>query len=98
MNELLNANEFWARLKELSHERKVMQKTFCEELGFDLQQFRNKKFLGTFPTLEQLVKLSMYFNVPLEYLLLGRTDNPYQKRIDELEDKLRQITNITSTQ
>ena len=99
----LNVNEFWTRLEQIYSTRNVTQITFCAELGFDLQQFRNKKSTGSFPTLEQLVKLSNYFGVSINYMLTGATaDETETSLIAELEayrkkfEQLKEIINDSS--
>ena len=112
-NNELNVEAFWERLTQISKSRNKTQIAFCADLGFDLQQFRNKKSMGSFPTLEQLVKLSNYFGVPLNYMLTGETLDEtesleeqieeYQAKIAELEvyktkfEKLKEIINDSSS-
>ena len=112
-NNELNVEAFWERLTQISKSRNKTQIAFCADLGFDLQQFRNKKSMGSFPTLEQLVKLSNYFGVPLNYMLTGETMDEtesleeqieeYQAKIKELEvyktkfEKLKEIINDSSS-
>ena len=112
-NNELNVEAFWERLKQISKTRNKTQINFCADLGFDLQQFRNKRSMGTFPTLEQLVKLSNYFGVPLNYMLTGETMDvtesleeqiqEYQAKIVALEvyktkyEKIKEIINDSSS-
>ena len=88
-NKELNVQAFWERLTQITKSRNITQVALCSELGFDLQQFRNKKSLGTFPPLEQLVKMSNYFGVPLNYMLTGET-------LDDSDDLLEQIEEYKS--
>ena len=98
-----NVEAFWERLKQICKTRNVTQVSLCAELGIDLQQFRNKKSLGTYPTIEQLVKLSNYFGVSLNYMLTGTsTDETETQLINELEyykskfEQLKEIINDSS--
>ena len=98
--EELDVKGFWERLKQLSKSHNVMQKTFCEELGLDSQQFSNKKNLGYFPTLEQLISLSNYFGVSVNYLVTGNpTDDTEKTLLDKIksyEKAFEQIKQIVS--
>ena len=103
-NKELNVEAFWERLTQISKSRNKTQIAFCADLGFDLQQFRNKKSVGSFPTLEQLVKLSNYFGVSINYMLTGAsTDENENQLIEELNayknkfEKLKEIINDSSS-
>ena len=95
MNEL-NVTAFWARLKELCKTHKITLEKLCAEIGTPKQNMINKKFRKTFPTLDELVKISSFFDTSIDYLVLGKSDNPLQKRIDELELHLKLIADIAS--
>ena len=101
---VINAVEFWERLKQISKSRNITQKEYCAKLGIDDQQFRNKKTTGTIPTVEQLVKLSQFFGVSLNYMLTGSsTDDNENYLIEELETyktkfaKLKEIFNDSAS-
>ena len=103
-NKELNVEAFWERLKQICKTRNVTQVSRCSELGIDLQQFRNKKSLGTYPTIEQLVKLSNYFGVSINYMLTGASSDENENQlIEELEayktkfEKLKEIINDSSS-
>ena len=67
----LNVNDFWERLKQISASRNVTQVELCEKTNIDVRQLRNKKNLGTYPNIEQLVKISRFFGVSLNYMITG---------------------------
>ena len=83
MDNKLDVKAFWERLSIISKTRNVTQITLCAELGIDLQQFRNKKSLGSFPTLEQLVRISEYFGVSINYMLTGATTDDVDSELKE---------------
>lgn len=92
----MNVNDFWARLKNLTKEHKVTLDKLCIDIGTLPQNMKNKKFRKTFPTLDELVKISSYLGTTIDFLLLGKTDNPLQRRVDELETKLNTIKELAS--
>lgn len=94
---VLDVDEFWNRLKDLSKTRKVTLEQLCIDIGTLPQNMKNKKFRKTFPTLEELVKISSYFGTSIDFLLLGKTDNPLQRRVDELEAQLNKIKQLTTS-
>lgn len=87
----INVNDFWTRFTALAKERKVTIGQLSAEIGTLPQNMKNKKFRKTFPTLEELVKISSYFGTSINFLLLGKDDNPLQRRIDELETKIDEL-------
>ena len=89
----INTTDFYNRLAELCKSRNIMQKTMCKDVGFKEQHFRNKKSLGYMPTLEQILVLAQYFNVSIEYLLTGTTDDPTFE-LKTCKDKLNKINAI----
>lgn len=80
----LNVEDFWNRLKQIANKQNVTQQQYCQDLNIPLQTFKNKHFRKTFPTLEELLKLSKYFSTTIEYLIFGQTSFPAESRINEL--------------
>ena len=96
----LNVNDFWERLKQISASRNVTQVELCEKTNIDVRQLRNKKNLGTYPNMEQLVKISRFFGVSLNYMITGETaDESETELLAELErykakiEQLKEIIN-----
>lgn len=99
----LDVNKFWTRFNEQAKKHNVTIGQLSAEIGTLPQNMKNKKFRKTFPTLEELVKISSYFGTTIDFLLLGKDDNPLQRRIneletriDELESKLKSIKDLAS--
>ena len=99
-NTNIDVQAFWERLKQISSSRKILQKDYCEQLGFNVMSFRNKKAEGYLPTVEQLVKLSRLFGVSLDYLVTGTTVDENEKalleQLDLYKSKLAQIGTIVT--
>ena len=75
--------DFWDRLQLICKTRKVTQIEMCTDLNIYLQCFRNKKSTGYYPTVEQLILISDYFNVTLDYLLKGEIQQQDTEELDE---------------
>lgn len=99
MNEL-NFDDFWERLKNLSKENDVTQISLCKTLGFDIQTFRNRKTTKSFPPIQDLVKLAMFFEVSLDYLITGKPSSDAEKnlfqQVESYKDKLARIQDIVN--
>ena len=61
--------KFRIRLKELRIEKKLSQKTLAEVLGTTNSSICDWECGRTEPSIEMIIKLSMYFEVSSDYLL-----------------------------
>lgn len=67
----------------------------CVAIETPPQNMLNKKCRKTYPTLEELFRISRLLGVSVEQLVLGDdTDNLYQRQINELRDRLSRIRDI----
>ena len=62
-------DKFRIRLKELRIEKKLSQKTLAEVLGTTNSSICDWECGRTEPSIEMIIKLSMYFEVSSDYLL-----------------------------
>ena len=67
---------FLERLEKLTLDNSLL--SICKEFNLTRNSFYEWKYKRTFPTMENLIKLALAFNVSIEFLI-GRTDDP--KRI-----------------
>lgn len=88
---------FGLRVEKLMKEREVKPTEFYNAIGIVPQLFYDWKKKSTAPTTKTALRVASFFNVTVEYLLTGNTDNPLQKRVDELEGKLKQIQAILNS-
>ena len=71
-----NLEVFFERLEKLTHGKSLL--SICKEFNLTRNSFYEWKYKRTFPTMENLIKLALAFDVSIEFLI-GRTDEP--KRI-----------------
>ena len=67
---------FFKRLEKLTQGKSLL--SICKEFNLTRNSFYEWKYKKTFPTMENLIKLALAFDVSIEFLI-GRTDEP--KRI-----------------
>lgn len=67
---------FLERLEKLTLDKSLF--SICKEFNLTRNSFYEWKYKRTFPTMENLIKLALAFDVSIEFLI-GRTDEP--KRI-----------------
>lgn len=87
--ETINIEQFYERLKQICLNRNITLKALCEQLGINYRTYQNKKFRGLIPTVDELVKMSEYLDVSLDYLLTGSA-----VELEACKDKLKKIQNI----
>ena len=71
-----NFESFFERLEKLTQGKSLL--SICKEFNLTRNSFYEWKYKRTFPTMENLIKLALAFDVSIEFLI-GRTDDP--KRI-----------------
>ena len=71
-----NFELFFERLEKLTQGKSLL--SICKEFNLTRNSFYEWKYKRTFPTMENLIKLALAFDVSIEFLI-GRTDDP--KRI-----------------
>ena len=71
-----NFELFFERLEKLTQGKSLL--SICKEFNLTRNSFYEWKYKRTFPTMENLIKLALAFDVSIEFLI-GRTDEP--KRI-----------------
>lgn len=69
----------------------------CQDLNIYLQGLRNKKSLGYYPTVKEIIQISDYFDLTLDYLLKGQVEDTqeldkykalseqYKERLDKIQ-------------
>lgn len=96
-NIIIDESEYWQRLKELSSKKNITLKACCTELGFQYQSILNMHQRGTFPPVDKILKIAVFYDTTVEYLAAGITDSISELRIKELEDQLSKISHIANS-
>ena len=95
----LNIDEkaYWQRLKDITVNKNITLRTCCEELGFRYQSILNMHQRGSFPPVDKILEIAVFYDTTVEYLVAGITDNISEKRIRELEEQLNKISSIANS-
>lgn len=82
------------RLKQLRKERNLTQTDLGKVLGIVVSAYGRYELGTTEPDISNLIKLSKFYNVSVDYLL-GLTDvrdkNEFQKILDELDPEAQKL-------
>lgn len=68
-------NEVQERINTLMLEHNISKEELCEKINIKLSTFDSWKKRNTIPTTEILLKISIYFQFPIDYLLTGNYYN-----------------------
>lgn len=88
---------FGLRLDHLIHINGIRTSYFCEKTGVSQQQLYKWTKTDTVPNALTALRIAKFFNTTVEYLLTGETENPLQKIVDELSERLRKINAVASS-
>ena len=97
MEIIINESDYWKRLKEKTNEKNITLKVCCENLGFRYQSVLNMHQRKSFPPVDKILKIALFYDTTVEYLAAGITDNISEKRIKELEEQLNKISSIANS-
>ena len=82
---------FGTRVEELMRERNVKHGDFYKAMGIVPQAFYDWKKKDQVPYATTALKVAKYFGVSVEYLIEGTLDNPLQKKVEELQGRIRDL-------
>ena len=86
-----NELNFGQRVEQLLKERQIKPFDFYNGIGIVPQLFYDWKKKDQAPNARTALKVAQYFGVTVEYLLTGETANPLQKKVEDLQERLRKI-------
>lgn len=85
---------FGTRVEELMKERQIKPGDFYREMGIVPQAFYDWKKKDQVPYATTALKVARFFGVSVEYLITGIRDNPLQAKVEELQARLRAISEL----
>lgn len=83
--------DFWNRIKELCIKNCISQKELSIKLGLSSRTLEGQIFKKANPDLDELVNMSNYFNVSLNYLITGSSENNFDEtaKTKELTENIK---------
>ena len=69
--------EFNDRLKKLRSTKKLSTKDIAEKLNIEEELYLDWEENKNYPSFENIIKLSKFFNVSTEYLLIGKSSTDF---------------------
>lgn len=93
-NIVLDGKAFWTRIKELCKQRKIKQADVCAVTDLQYPNFKNQSCMGNILSAKNVLAVSKFFGVTMEYLLTGETENKLVERNIELEKRVAELENF----
>jgi transcriptional regulator with XRE-family HTH domain len=62
---------FWSNVKQLLAAKKILQKDFAEDIGYNVATLKNQMTRNISPDVDTAVKIAQYLNTTVEYLATG---------------------------
>ncbi|SEP82879.1 DNA-binding transcriptional regulator, XRE-family HTH domain [Treponema bryantii] len=84
---------FGTRVDELLTMRNISARDFYTAIGIAPQAYYDWKKKDQVPYATTALKVANYFGVTVEYLITGETDNPLQKKVEELQKRNLELAN-----
>ena len=87
---------FGQRVETLLKEKQIKPSDFYKAIGIIPQAYYDWKKKGQIPYATTALKVAHFFGVTVEYLITGKDENPLQAKVNELQEKLREISRISN--
>ena len=87
----MKESNFGLRVEELLVTRQIKPADFYAGVDINPQLFYDWKKKSQAPNARTAYKVAQFFGVTVEYLLTGNTNNPLQKKVEELQKQLNKI-------
>ena len=72
---LKSAKEFWFNVKTELARQNITQKELCKRCGFNEGSFKNRISKATFPTIDEVYRISQFLDVSIDKLVGLQTTN-----------------------
>lgn len=71
----VNIKDFWERINNILKDRKESLKSFSDGCQISNQKIKNWRYQCIYPKAEDLISISEYLHVSIDWLLLGKDTN-----------------------
>ncbi len=90
-NVIMTGKVFWQNVNALIKERNTTQEWVCQKCGLVIGTFKNKSSNKTVFDAITAYKIAQALDTTVEYLVTGHDSNPYKQRLEELENKIKNL-------
>lgn len=82
---------FWSNVKQLLAAKKILQKDFAEDIGYNVATLKNQMTRNISPDVDTAVKIAQYLNTSVEFLVTGQEVDGYKTKYDTLVQAIKQL-------
>ena len=87
---------FGIRIEQLLIASNIKPGDFYSSTGVSQQQFYNWKKRDIYPSALTALKIAQYLNTTVEFLITGKSENPLQPVVNDLQARLKKINEVAS--
>lgn len=88
---------FWSNVKQLLAAKKILQKDFAEDIGYNVATLKNQMTRNISPDVDTAVKIAQYLNTSVEFLVTGQEQNQYKERYEHLALLVNELASTIKT-
>ncbi len=82
---------FWSSVRQLLSERKILQRDFAEQIGYNVSTLKNQMTRNISPDVDTAVKIAKALDTSVEFLVTGVEVNRYKDELDSLKATLLEL-------
>lgn len=78
---------FWSSVRQLLSERKILQRDFAEQIGYNVSTLKNQMTRNISPDVDTAVKIAKALGTSVEFLVTGEESRQDVRELQELKAK-----------
>lgn len=82
---------FWSSVRQLLAERKILQRDFAEQIGYNVSRLKNQMTRNISPDVDTAVKIAKALNTSVEYLVTGEEPDQYKAELEQFKKRILEL-------
>ena len=78
---------FWSSVRQLLSERKILQRDFAEQIGYNVSTLKNQMTRNISPDVDTAVKIAKALGTSVEFLVTGEESRQDVRELQEMKAK-----------
>ena len=78
---------FWSSVRQLLSERKILQRDFAEQIGYNVSTLKNQMTRNISPDVDTAVKIAQALGTSVEFLVTGEESRQDVRELQEMKAK-----------
>lgn len=82
---------FWSNVRQLLSERKILQRDFAEQIGYNVSTLKNQMTRNISPDVDTAVKIAKALNTSVEFLVTGEEPDQFKAEFDQFKKRILEL-------